>query len=282
MKTLEEFAAGGSSSGNIRWEPYLSKEIVQYVESKSILRQFCSIYRLNGTYTANIPKNYSTGLAVEITEGAEIPAVRQILGTVDVKVKAMGTAIQMSDESKVLDWFGNLVARELEEAAKRMLRKENQDILDVLLAGAGDGTDGQGDDVLIFEDILDAAVTMKNANYSYPDIAIMNPVQAADLVKDERFLVYSGSNSTLPYKEGTIGGRIAGVNVVELPEVPAKTVIMMDTSTQPLWLVVLQDLKFEQFRIPDIRSDKIQLTAYQAPAVLRPESIYTITVKASG
>ena len=74
MKTLEEFAQGTSSSGNVRWEPYLSKEIVQYVESKSILRQFCTIYRLNGTYTANIPKNYSTGIAVEITEGAEIPA----------------------------------------------------------------------------------------------------------------------------------------------------------------------------------------------------------------
>ena len=55
MNGIEEFAEGGTSSGKIRWEPYLEKAIEQYVESNSVLRQ-SFLYRLNGTYTANLPK----------------------------------------------------------------------------------------------------------------------------------------------------------------------------------------------------------------------------------
>jgi len=40
MKTLEEFASGHDSTGVIRWEPYLEKQIVEYVESNSVLRDF--------------------------------------------------------------------------------------------------------------------------------------------------------------------------------------------------------------------------------------------------
>lgn len=280
MKQLEEFAQGGSSSGTVRWEPYLEKTIQQYVESNSVLRDLCYIYRLNGTYTANIPRNYSTGSAVEVVEGAEIPAVRQVMTTVDVRVAENGTAIEMTDESKMLDWYGDLVARELQEAAKRMLRKENADIMDVFVDGAGSSADGLGDDVLTFEDLLAAKVYLRERFYN-PDTVFVNPNQYADLVKDDRFIDLSQSGTTDPLRQGTIGGSVAGMRVVEIPEIPNKTVLVVDMSENPLWLVVLQDIQVEQFRIPDRRSDKVQMTAYEKPAVLKPEVIRKISIKAT-
>lgn len=278
MKTLEEFASGHDSTGVIRWEPYLEKQIVEYVESNSVLRDFCEIYPLRGSFVASIPKSYSTGNAVEIVEGEEIPSVRQVLGTVNVTVSQNGTAFEFSDESKLLDWFGNLIQRELLEAAKRMLRKENADIMDTLVAGAGAGVDSQGDDVAIYEDLIDAATYIESNHYLKADTVFVNPVEYGDLVKDARFLLYSGSNSTAPYRDGTLGGNIAGLNVVKLPEVPPKTVIVAAMDERPLWLVVFQETKIETFRIPDRRHTKVQLNAYVKPVVLKPEALRLINI----
>lgn len=282
MKNIEEFAGapGGASSANERWEPYLEKAIEDYLESESVLRQFCTLYRLNGTYVANLPKSHSTGTAVEIVEATEIPAVRQVISTVDVKVSANGTAIEMTDEAKKMDWYGDLAAREVEEALKRMLRKENNDIIDTLVAGATSATDGLGDNVLTFEDLVDAK-TYLEVNFYNPNIALVNPNQYADLVKDDMFRDFAQSGSTAPLREGTIGGNIAGLNIVVVPEVPDKTVLVMDTSVAPLWLVILQELEVESFRIPDRRMEKVQMTNYEKPAVLKPEAIRKINIVAA-
>lgn len=277
MNGIEEFAEGGTSSGKIRWEPYLEKAIDQYVESNSVLRQFCFLYRLNGTYTANLPKNASTGYAVEIVEGTEIPAVRQVITTVDVKVSANGTAIEMTDEAKKLDWYGNLAAREVEEAAKRMLRKENNDIINVLMSAAATETDSLNSGYLDVNDIVDAKTYLRK-QFMNPDTVLVNPDQYGDLVKSGKLQEVYKSGSTTPLREGTLGGRIAGLNVVEVPEVTSGTVLVVDFSANPIWLVVLQDLEVESFRIPDRRMEKVQMTCYQKPATLKPEAIRQINI----
>lgn len=281
MRTIDDFTdyPGASSSNIIRWEPYLEKSIEGYLESNSILRQFCYIYRLNGTYTANLPRSHATGMAVEIVEGGEIPAARQVITTVDVKVTANGTAIELTDESKMVDWYGDLAAREVEEAAKRMLRKENNDIITTLNGAAVTTVETINSGYLDFEDILDSKTALRKTFYN-PDTLLVAPDEYIDIVKDDRFLDFSQSNSLAPLREGTIGGRVAGINVVEVPEITAGTAYMVDFSASPLWLVVLQDMQVESFRIPDRRMDKVQMYCYEKPAVLKPEAIRKITLKA--
>jgi len=277
MFSIEDFANdGGTSSSQIRWEPYLEKVIEGYLESNSILRMFCEIYPLVGTYTANLPRSYSTGMAVEVVEGTEIPSVRQVLSTVDVKVTENGTAVEMTDESKMVDWYGNLAAREIDEAARRMLRKENDDIITVLLAGCAKSQAAATSGKLDFNDLVDARTYLKKI-FRAADTALVNPDQYADQVKDVRFQDFSKSNTTLPLREGLIGGRIAGLNILEVPEVPSGSCIVGDFASRPLWLVLLQDLKSEAFRIPEERKDKVQMTAYEKPAVLRADALYKIT-----
>ena len=282
MKTLREFTGepGSGTTGNIRWEPQLEKKIVKYVESNSVLRDLCRIYPLTGSFVASIPKSFSTGRAVEVVEGTEIPSVRQVLGTVTVTVSENGTAFQFTDETKLLDWFGDYVERELEESAKRMLRKENFDILVTLEAGAKGTATGVGNNVATYEDLIDASTYMEQNYFIVPDTVFVNPKEYSDLVKDSRFVLYSGSNSTAPYRDGTLGGTVAGLNVVKLPEVSSKTMIVAAMKESPLWLVVFQEIIIEPFRIPDIRSTKVQLTAYVKPAVLNLEAIRKISITA--
>lgn len=279
MEPIGNFAeeTGGSSSGNIRWEPQLEKNIIQYLELNSKMRQFCQMYRLNGTLTANLPKNSPTGMAVEIVEGTEIPAVRTVISTVDVKVSGNGTAVEWTDESKMLDWYGDLAGRELEEAAKRMLRKENTDILNTFVAGAGYSMNTENDDYIAFEDIMDAKTYLKKA-LQVPDTVFVGPDQYAELVKSDDFRQYYQSASTAPLREGTVGGTVAGLNVVEMMEMPDNTALVADMSKKPVWLVVFQDMQVEQFRINDERTDKVQMWLYEKPAVLKPEAYVKITV----
>ena len=276
MQKIENFAKGGSSTKTNRWEPYLEKIIEDYLESNSILRQFCFIYRIEGTYVANIPQSSSSGMSVEAVEGTEIPAKRQVIGTVDVKVSQNGDAIQMTDESKKLDFYGDLAKREADECLRRMLRKENFDISAVMMAGAGDSQNADTAGILTFEDIVDAKTELRKKFYN-PNVIFVNPDQYADLVKADEFRDYSQSGSTAPLRQGTVGGTIAGLNVIELPEVPTGTALVVDTSANPLWLVVLQDLQFEAYRIPERRTDRVDVTAYQKPAILKPDAIFAIT-----
>jgi hypothetical protein len=147
-----------------------------------------------------------------------------------------------------------------------------------LLAGAGSSTDSYEDDVFQFEDVVNSSTYLQNTIYQKPDTVFVNPIQYADIVKDERFRDYSKSNTLAPLREGTIGGQIAGLNVVTLPEIPDRTVMVAAMDKKPLWLVVLQDMKTEAFRIPDERTDKVQMWVYEKPAVLRPEALRKITI----
>jgi hypothetical protein len=277
MEPIVELATGGNATGTVRWEKYLEKDIEDYLESNSILRQFCYIYRLQNTFTANLPRANSTGMAVEIVEGAEIPAVRQVISTVDVKVAANGTAIEMTDEAKMVDWYGDLAERELEEAKARMLRKENSDIMTTMEGAAATATDSY-DTSLGFDDIMDAKTYLRKQLYN-PTTVFVNPDEYSDLVKDDDFKEYYKSNTTMPLREGTIGGRVAGLDVVEIPELTSGTVLVADMTARPLWLVVLQEMKAEAFRINDERTDKVQLWAYEKPAVLKPQAIRQINMK---
>ncbi len=274
MQSIEEFS--GITSSKIRWEPYLEKMILEEIEALSNLRDICFPYRISGTFTANIPKSQSTGKAVEAVEATEIPAVRQVISTVDVKVVANATAIEFSDEAEMVDFYGGLMERELKEAVKRMVRKENEDIINTLIAGAGSQTNGLYTQIT-YEDITYAKAYLRKQGIN-PDTVLVGPDEYAQLLNDVRVLTLSDTNEQA-YNEGRLNARIAGMRLVEVPEMPPKTVIVMDTSVNPLWLVLLDDMKVEAFRDYDRRTKKVQMIAYEKPAVLRPEAIRKIILQ---
>lgn len=277
MEPITNFAAdGGYTSSDIRWEKYLEKKIMTYIESSSVLRNHVFVYPLPiNTFSIRIPRNYTTGSAVEVAEGSEIPVVRQVTDSFDLSVSKYGTGAEMTDEAKEVDWLGILGQAQVEEASKRMLRKENSDIMTVLLAGVtqsgGAGTGG----TLKIEDIV-AAKTYLIKKFYNPDVLFVNPDQYADLQIDDRFINYSRSGTTQTLREGVVG-RIEGIDLIVLPEMTSGTAIMMDRSVRPLWLVERQGIKAEKYRDSKRQLDGFTLSRWEKPAMVKGEACYKIT-----
>jgi N4-gp56 family major capsid protein len=276
MEKIETFADGGVSSGDIRWEPYLERQIMEYIESNSVMRNFCFVYQIPiTTFTARIPRNYATGLAVEVAEGSEIPVVRQVTDSFDLTVVKYGTGAEMTDEAKETDWLGILGQAQVDEAAKRMLRKENADIMTVLLAGHGISQSATTSGTLKVEDIVLCKTDLIKRFYN-PDVLIVNPDQYADLQVDERFIDASRSGSTQTLREGVVG-RVSGLDLVILPELPSGTAIMMDSTVNPLWLVERQGIRSAQYRNVRRQVDGFVMYRWAKPAMVRGAATRKIT-----
>jgi len=275
MEDLRTFADGGFTTADIRWEVYLEKTIMRYIESNTVMRDYCFVYPLQpNTFQVRIPRNYATGLAVELAEGVEVPVVRQVTDSFDLSVIKYGTGAEMTDEAKETDWLGIMGQEQITEAAKRMLRKENADILAVLLAGAGDSGNSLDLNELSYEDLVLAQTKLINKLYD-PDVVLVNADQYADLRVDERFTDVSKSGSDQTLRRGVIG-RVADMDIVILHEMPSGTAIMMDTSEKPLWFVQRQGMKIGRYRNERRQLDGFVVTAWAKPAVVKPDAIYKI------
>jgi hypothetical protein len=276
MEDIQTFADGGYTSGTIRWEPYLEKTIMRYIESSSVLRNYCFIYPMPlNTFTVRIPRNYATGLAVEIEEGSEIPVVRQLTDTFDLSVIKYGTGAEMTDEAKETDWLGILGQEQVTESAKRMLRKENSDVMAVMLAGAQHSGAASSAGTLKVEDLVTAKTHLIKA-YHKPDVVFVNPDQYADLQIDERFIDASRSGSTQTLREGVVG-RVSGLDLVVLPELTTGTAIMWDSNANPLWLVERQGVRIGRYRNERRQVDGFVMTRWAKPAMVRGDAVYKIT-----
>ena len=276
MEKIEAFAEGGSTSGDIRWEPFLDREIMRYIESNSVMRDYAFIRPMPlNTFSMRIPRNFTTGLAVEVAEGSEIPVVRPVTDTFDLSVVKYGTGAEMTDEAKETDWLGILGQEQVTEAAKRMLRKENADILTVLLAGVGSSQAATTTGTLKVEDIVLCKTDLIKRFYK-PNVIIVNPDQYADLQVDERFIDASRSGSDQTLREGVVG-RVSGLDVVTLPEMPTGTAVMMDSSVNPLWLVERQGTRSAQYRNERRQVDGFVVYRWAKPAMVRGLATRKIT-----
>jgi N4-gp56 family major capsid protein len=275
MDDLRVFADGGFTTADIRWEIFLERTIMRYIESNTVMRNFCFLYpMMPNTFTARIPRNYATGMAVELAEGVEVPVVRQVTDSFDLSVIKYGTGAEMTDEAKETDWLGILGQDQITESAKRMLRKENVDILAVLLAGAGHSGNSGTTNVLKYEDIVLAQTHMINALRD-PDVVIVNADQYADLRIDERFTNAAASGSTDTLRRGVVGD-VAGLTLVVLHEMPSGTAIMMDSGENPLWFVQRQGMKIGRYRNERRQLDGFVVTAWAKPAMVKPDCVYKI------
>lgn len=276
MEQIETFADGGYTSGDIRTEPYLERKIMKYIESSSVLRDYCFVYPMPiNTFTVRIPRDYATGLAVEIAEGSEIPVVRQLTDTFDLSVIKYGTGAEMTDEAKETDWLGILGQAQVDEAAKRMLRKENADIMTVLEAGVSQTGAATSAGTLKLEDVVKAKTYLQKLFYN-PDVLLVNPDQYADLQIDERFIDASRAGTTQTLREGVVG-RVSGIDLAVVPELTAATAIMMDTSVNPLWLVERQGIRVGRYRNERRAVDGFVMSRWAKPAMVRSAACYKIT-----
>ena len=153
-KELATFAGGGVVVHNQRWDPELSEDIIEYIETHSDFRKFVRTIPTQ-SYVINLPRKWHAGIAVEVVEGSEIPKARDVYDAISINLRQNGTGIRMTDEEQDMMGFDpNYFQTEAKRASERLLKKENDDIATVLLAGAAYNLIASSNTTLKFDDIL--------------------------------------------------------------------------------------------------------------------------------
>lgn len=277
-KELGEFAGGGVVVHNQRFDPELSDDVIEYIETHSDFRQFVRPIPTQ-SYVINLPRKWHAGIAVEVVEGSEIPKARDVYDAISINLRQNGTGIRMTDEEQDMMGFDdNYFQTEATRASERLLKKENDDIATVLLAGAAYNLIASSNTTLKFDDILTAKTEMLENPYGVdPDLVLMSHRSYADLVRDPEFKTYSQSGISGVVQSGDVGMMIDGMRIMIIPEV-GDNVYLIDTSRDPIVLVQKDGVKVESYRLNETREDVLDLTVYEKPAVLRPDAITKITI----
>lgn len=278
-KELGEFAGGGVVVHNQRFDPELSDDVIEYIETHSDFRQFVRPIQTQ-SYVINLPRKWHAGIAVEVVEGSEIPKARDVYDAISINLRQNGTGIRMTDEEQDMMGFDdNYFQTEATRASERLLKKENDDIATVLLAGASYNLIASSNTTLKFDDILTAKTEMLENPYGVdPDLVLMSHRSYADLVRDPEFKTYSQSGISGVVQSGDVGTMIDGMRIMIIPEV-GDNVYLIDTSKDPIVLVQKDGVKVESYRLNETREDVLDLTIYEKPAVLRPDAITKITIQ---
>lgn len=279
-KSLANFAGGGAVVADNRFDPELSEDIIQYIEKESDFRQFIKTVKVN-TYVVNLPRKWTAGIAVEITEGAEIPKARDVFDQLTFNLRQIGTGIKMTDEEQQMMAFdNNYFQTEARRATERLLKKENNDIREVMLSGAGYNFVTR--DAIKFDDIVDAKTYMAESPYdTNPDMILMSERIYADLLKDPDFKTYSSSGIAGVIQDGKFGEYVAGLKITIIPELKDE-VYIIDSSLEPIILVTMNGVHTEKYRLPETREDVLDLTYWEKPAVVRPDAISKIIIEREG
>lgn len=277
-KTIAELAGGGVVVANQPWAPELVDDIIEYREIKSDFREWVKKYPVN-SYVVQIPRKWHAGIAVEIVEGSEIPKARDVFDAIQVNLRQNGTGIRMTDEEQeMMELDNNYFQTEATEAVNRMIKKENDDIATVLLAGAGYNIIPSNYNTLKFEDVLTAKTEMLENPYGVnPDTILMSHRSYSDLVRDPEFKAYYQSGKEDVVNTGDVGTYVDGMRIRIIPEV-GDNVFLIDTSQNPLLLVEKGGIKVESYRLHQTREDVLDLTAYQKPVCVKPDAISKIEI----
>lgn len=277
-RSIEELAGGGVVVNNQPWVPKLEQDCIEYIEVNTDLRPITKDYPVD-TYIVNIPRKWQAGIAVQVAEGSEIPKARDVFDAIQVTLRQNGTGIRMTDEEQEMMAFDkNYFQTEATRAMDRMLKKENDDIASVLLAGAGYNLLASSYSTLKWEDILTAKTEMMENPYGMnPNVVLMSQRSYSDLVRDPEFKTYSNSGLVGVAITGNIGQMVDGMAIQIVPEV-GDNVFLIDTSKEPILLVHKGGVKVEPYRLPATREDVVDFTQYQKPVCVEPDAISKIEI----
>jgi len=120
----------------------------------------------------------------------------------------------LREDAPNIDW----VRLQVRNQAEAVLEKQDSDIRDTLIAGAGTTAAAAAAGTLDFDDVVDGIAVMESGHL-YPEpnaqfILICHPNNAKDIVKDTRFYDtkrYALGN--IPFPAGEVGGLTAGCRV---------------------------------------------------------------------
>ena len=295
MKNLEQFAeAPQISGGYIRNNNAIAPEVIQYLEDNSDFRQYFLVKPTDGVLSKTYKVEKEDGMAVQVTGNAEVPRAEAISKYFTVFLKRIATGYAIDDDDRRINADDpSFESRKMDYALKRMVKKQDYDMANVLIAGAGSTTSGATGKLtvdLIKKGILAMIEAVKAAQVDNPicepDTIFMNYAKFVELQADENFqlvpeiyrevLLSNGLKGPTNTFSGPTGQSVAGLNIVIMNELD-KDVIIIDSKRDALWLVEDVGPRITKYRDDEHISDIVDIRHDMQPVAVFPEYLHKIT-----
>ena len=196
MENIEQFSkAPQTGEGHYNRNNVVAPEIIKFLEDESDLRQFFTPKKMEGALSKTFTVEKEEGIAVQIVGNSEVPREEDVRRRFTVHLHRNATGYKIDDYDKRINRDDpSYETRKMQAAMRRMLKKENKDIMDVMFAAAQTVTTIPSGDSFDVASISDSVVTMiENAKQSNghlviePDVILMPYAFFVELQKDPKF-----------------------------------------------------------------------------------------------
>ena len=283
MNPIEDFAdAPQRDAGYFRHNNAFAKEFFNFKEEESDWRQFFVKKPMeNGILSKTYRIEHEEGLAYQVVGNAEVPRAEDVSKDFTVYLHRNATGYRIDDDQRLMHQDEpDYEAKKMRRAMERLLKKENIDIMNVMLRAVQTVTQipaGSNFDVETVADTV--ALMIQNARQGprvltiEPDVILMPYQMFVELQKDPNFQyvpeIYQQILLNAKLKEGgsrgivhgETGQVVAGLRIITVPEL-TNTAIILDSTKEALWLHEAKEPIVTKYRddehitdIVDIRHD---------------------------
>lgn len=296
MENIEQFAkAPQTGEGHYNRNNVVAPEIIKFLEDESDLRQFFTPKKMEGALSKTFTVEKEEGIAVQIVGNSEVPREEDVRRRFTVHLHRNATGYKIDDDDKKINRDDpTYETRKMQAAMRRMLKKENKDIMDVMFAAAQTVTTIPSGDSFDVATISDSVVTMiENAKQSNghlviePDVILMPYAFFVELQKDPKFQfvpeIYQHIllNATIDGSKnrgivhGDTGQIVAGLRIIIVNEL-VNTAIILDSTKDSLWLLEDTEPTITQYRDYEHISDITDIRHDEQPVCIWPECLGSI------
>lgn len=296
MQQIDDFAqAPQRSEGRYFRNNALAPEIIKILEEESDLRQFFTSKPMNGVLSKTFRIEKEEGIAVQIAGNSEVPREEDVRRLFTIYLHRNATGYKIDDDDRKINADDpGYEARKMQAALRRLKKKEDKDIMDVMFAAAQVVTTipaAGAFDVEVISDtvaqMIDNARRGPNKLTLEPDVILMPYKLFVELQKDPKFQfvpqIYQeillnaklkeGGNRGIAY--GETGQVVSGLRIITINELE-NTAIILDSSKDSLWLAEDQAPTITKYRDDEHISDIVDIRHDEQPVCILPECLAAI------
>lgn len=296
MEPLDSFAqAPQRGEGHYFKNNVLAPEVKKILKEESDIRQFYTPKSMDGALSKSFRLEKEEGIAVQIAGNSEVPREEDVRRMFHVVLHRIATGYKIDDDDKRINRNEpNYEKNKMEAAIRRLHKKENKDLMDVMFAGAQTITEIPVDGDFDVESIADTVAKMidnarkgQNKLTLEPDVILMPYQMFVELQKDPKFQyvpeiyqnilldakIVKGGNRGIHY--GETGQIVAGLRIITINELD-NTAIILDSSKDSLWLCEDDAPRISKYRDEEHISDIVDIRFDQQAVCVLPECLAAI------
>jgi len=279
MRTLQQLAGTITTSvANLEPTEIILKQIEEAARAVLVMENLVRVNRdlVGSPARSLIVGKRGTITASQVSEGSSIPKLNPTYTPATITPVKYGVGVEITYEA-IQSFHFDLINDWLKEAGYAMAKAKDSAILsefyDTTTYSNIGSVDAATSGVLAYDDVI-SAVTWIRANNFDPDTLVIHPNQAADLLKDTKFITYQAYGSREPILNGEIG-QFSGVKVFVTTQATDGKALVFDKKRAGI-LVYKRPLTVRRREEPERDAITIYVTEMYKAAILNEKAVCII------